>query len=535
MPIQRQRSAYIDFTPTPAQELILEAVKKGVSWQNISTLIDISHTAGALDLTIPWDRDGNAFLAAILNEREHSKYGTGIPDYFLNQVKAIDPEVCVRPNLKGRTPVDRHLDLLAAKQYQIKDAMSWWIENVPAAHLLNWQPQDRYGDTEKPSPDGAHLVNLVFLCEKDNYNNSPSELRQLFKLGISPALRDEDGDLIYDRIRSLSQWEAFIEAGGDPMQPVSGASSEPLWQRLIDANYDSFEQYLRDWAREHAGGEIKSKEIEEYWDNLEKKMLSYNPSNIAPILTAHPDFLTLRDDKGRNCAMYGITMHTSAWRTLEQKRFSSMIKEVDHDGLGLWHYALLDGGKCGEDTIKFLSKHVPCAVAKNGCGLIPNALLYQHSKLQYSFQRAAIGREAGALLGKNFLANHLGTDALWAISDEAAPAVFDMIIKSMESGAPKGKESLLEIINPHIDGITNPLLLGAAAALNMEVYKGDLGIAQKAIERGGILPIPDDLMTNLRSDPDHAGIFEVLDKTLDRDHLLDVVRPASGAMRARRM
>lgn len=531
-----RRKLYPDFLATPAQSLLLEAAEKEVSWHNISTLIDISKSAGVLDLTMNWDKKGNAFLGAIMNARSFCRsYDKIIPDDFLDQVKALDVQTALRKNQDDRTPLDLCLDNIKEKQYRLSGTLDWWIDNVPRQHFFEWKPRDRYGDIEPAYMDGRHLVDLVFQHERHE-DKQETALGQMFALGVSPDLR-VDGTLIYNRMDTIAQWKAFIEAGGDPHAPTKKGDDKPLWQDLVDTGSGAFEAHIRSWARDNAGNEIQEKEINEYWSLLHKKADGYVlAADVSSILTDHPDFLTLRDPEGRNCAMYGISMHASAWRVLDQKRFSGILREVDHEGLSLWHYALFKSSNCTKDTVKLLHKNkVPCNLDKNGCGLVASIFTHPRTTNQSDWTIFKMDTDAAKLLGEKFLSKDLGSDALWEITDEAAPIVFERILQSTQSSRDETSNALREMINIHIDHINHPLLLGAAALLNLMTYKGDLDIAKKAIDKGGLLPIPDDLMMQLRSDHRKSHVFEALDAYTQKKELDETVQPARGAVRNRRM
>ena len=491
----RRRQTDSSFEPTPVQAMILQAVEKEVDWDHISTLVEMASKAQAFDASVKWDSEGNAMVAAIGAARRGS-YNRHVPPALIEQILKLDPGNLERPNNAGYTAVDLYLDNAAERSSYALDNLGWWIKNAPKQAFLNWAPRSNYGEVEKSDPTGNHLVDMVLSHEMsdDRRNQTNTALPVLFELGISPNLRGRKGEVAFSGMHNAIQWEAFLAAGGNGSLIMGGEKDEEnddhkktLWNYLVDRRRGEMEQVVRQWAADHASGDISAKDIADYWKLLQdKSKYSVGPGDIIGYLRKHEDFLTLRDEQGRNCLTYGIQMHASSWKTLDQKRFAGMLKDVDNEGNSLWYYALLNGKRCTGETASFLKKNnVPCEVGDDGRGLIARLLLAPAPHFS-SWERIAVGQETGKKI-----AGAIKGEALWAAPDKDGPELFKKIFDyATSSNRSDNAEALLQMANAHVHEIQNIHLLGAVAVLNLKSRNGDIEIARECIDRGGVFPLP---------------------------------------------
>jgi hypothetical protein len=520
--MSRRRKTDSSFKPTPVQAMILHAVESDMDWKHVETLIDVAWSAKSFDASATWDVYGNSMAAAIASAKGGSGHLKHVPTTLLDRILALDPKNLERTNNDGSTAVDLYLDAAAERDSYAYTVLDWWIEHAPRKAFFEWTPRDSYGDIKPFDPAGNHLVKAVLGHEANDSNRHQKEtvLPLLFSLGISPNQRDSQGELAFSGMHNPIQWEAFVAAGGDGALVVGGkddnedgSHKKRLWNDLVDRRYGEMEKVVRDWAAKHASGDINAKNIADYWELLkDKSKFSVSPGDIIGYLRRHDDFLTLRDADGRNCLTYAIQMHASSWKTLEQKRFSGMLQDVDNNGNTLWYYALLNGKRCTTETVSFLKKNkVPCEVGEDGRGLIAKVLLDPAPGFS-SWERLASGPEVGKKIGAA-----LDSEALWAVPADKSAELFEKIFNyASNTNRSLTAEALLELGNAHAHALQDPYVLGAVAALNLKSYKGDKDLARECIDRGGLFALSEEDLEAFKSSISDVALLQSLEATMQR-------------------
>lgn len=363
---------------------IIEAAGKGVDWEHVHALVQTLGQEGMIDPAGAWDESGRTLLGALMRAR--SGYDGVVPETLVALVMSMDPQALTRQDPGENTAVDYFLD--AFKEDNKNHARwlnaRWWFTHAPKAQLLNWVPKNHYGETVDPEPNGFHLVNAVLDIEGEREYRATDHtlLTDLARLGVDMNVRNRTGYHPGNKIKHDIQWEAYLAHGGDPFAMVNNDAQEkppvPLWRYLVDRSYETASKAAQAWAKEHVGDTMKQKLYEDYWAKLaEKQKYGTSPTNIPALVRSHDDYLSLRDPEGRTVAMYIISMHGSAYKTLQQKQYQQMNKERDAHGYSLWHYALSNGKKVGQDALRFLleSQAPMDPNPKTGRGLFPTLLI----------------------------------------------------------------------------------------------------------------------------------------------------------------
>lgn len=457
----------------PLAEAIMEATEKGVDWTHIEALLSILSKVGQIDAAAKWDKQGRSLLGALMGAHR-SEYDSTVPRSILELALSMDPQALSRKDAGGNTPVDMFLDKLNSNgggNSRFMESVSWWLEHADKKQLLSWVPLDRYGDHMKVEPNGYHVVRAVMSAEHaQDREIDHSLLGQVSKLGFDLNANSKGRPAPGTWIKHKGQWDAFVAHGGDPYQQVKDGDDKtrPLWRYVVERGQGSAKDAAKQWALENAGEEMKAKAYNDYWANLKDKARysSVSPSDIAKHLTKHPDFLTLRDPKGRTPTMYGIQMHGSSFRTLEQKRFVEMNKERDNAGHSLWHYAFSKGKMMGGDMISFL--------IKSGAPMDPNpktgrgwlASIVMEFKEGYNHDKWI--RDAA---GMKKLVKHSTFEQWWAMAEGDRETVMAGVHELLDDD--KTRQAFNHVVCQFVDQIDDEELVDKALRYNISQYGGD--------------------------------------------------------------
>lgn len=502
--VSHTRSYDPDFEPTRVQAALLNAVEQKVGWDHFSTLLDLARNAPGFDPTVSWDDRGNTMLGAILrmSSRNSSYYGNPSQE-VLDQILELDPLAAKRKNIGGIPVVHMALDEMRPGERFIL-TLPWWIKHADRQDLLSWVSGDARRYDTKPDPKGSRLLEMALTAEADKLPTSA--LPDLFALGISPNVRfpgqggSPAGSLAASGISSIPQWEAYLAAGGDPTLVVREKDPDypdldtPLWSYLIDRKGEELSKHVAQWARDNVADQLKSKKEHQYWALLEQKANYTSGANEIPgLLISHPEFATLRDGNGRNCLMYGIQMHASAWRALAQKRFAKLLHEKDAVGHSLWHYGMKTEKRMNVDMARLLLDNgVSNPPDIRGRGLVPGFLLATHPPEHYSWKHLRFEKGAAEVIAKELPAHDI-----WAVSEEEAPKAAQALLHyvmpeqknvSLQKDA---RNVLLALATKGNGEGVHPYMLGAMILFSFAMEGGKhLEVAKQYAKIGARLDIP---------------------------------------------
>jgi hypothetical protein len=496
-----------NFTATPIQSLVLAAVDKNLDWVHVETLLEQLEKAGSLDASAVWDDRGNGLLGALLAMYRTQSEKTP-PQSVLSQCLRLDPSALTRQNLAGDTALDLFLDHYAQRESAAARQLPWIIEHADKEALLRWTPMDNHTMRHRFVSPGVGLLHILFHVEHYAYSASDNtQLDLVLGLGISPNQRDAKNIMEASGISSAAQWEVFLQSGGDPRLTFpddhhhhheTPAPKTTLWEYLVNYRSGELVEVVRQWASANAGDDIASKDIADYWAKLARSAdRSVSPTDISAQLRLHPDWLTLRDEQGRTPAMYGIRMHASAWRTLEQKRMAPMLQERDTQGRNLWHYALSRGSHVGSDTVRFLKNAGVSADPSpvTGRGLI--ASLYLDNDLKEGFRPTEILSRANEVT--KTLIKHTTASQWWTMPQaDVAPVVAALVEHGFQDKRYHPFDEINELLKAHAKDISDPHLLGLAVLFNLGGYQPDRELLRDCFARGAIFDLNEEKMAALR-------------------------------------
>ncbi len=330
--------------------MLLNLVKKGVDWDDIVLIL-----SAFPELLKPdsWNSDGDGLLGAVLRVcNSDSDYPS---PSFLNKVLSEDPGAISRKNKKGVSPTSAILSGFNNGNTGSLTTRLWWLENAPMEDLLGYRGE--YMDMN--TVPGASVLSLLF--RKDNYYDKElDEFKVLFKRGVSPNVKYENGNPVAVGINTAHHWQVFMEAGLDPEITYKNHDNNqtfPLWEYLLKHAASDLKEEIESWAFQNRSEEIKEKKISDYWKVLkEKSEYTVRSAEVSGFLQGHPDWMSLRDEQGRNPTMYALRMNASAWRALDKKSIAPLLHLRDNDGRSLWNYAIGHSGKLEGDAFSFLAR-----------------------------------------------------------------------------------------------------------------------------------------------------------------------------------
>lgn len=347
-------------TNTPASQafhMLVEMAVKSVDWSTIQAVYGWAMKQGELsaDMAAP---DGSRLLLAMVKGTHGRMAAPAPPPSLVEQILKHDSQAMVQLNSNGSCALDRVLAFFENNTgHQPPGELSWWLSNAPLAALEGYRHRNE-------SLSGFSVAALVIDAERggsDVDETVGSALGAWFGRGFDPNASYGPNEPFAQRLRTPAQWASFLAAGGNPdqMATVHGyhkGKTMPLWQVLLEQGPPALNHSLVQWAQVNRSQELSDYQASGYWQRLSKDSISghMSASEVIKRLSAHPDWITLRDPEGRTPAMFGISMHSLAWKALAQKRLRTQIHARDNAGRGLWHYAVLRLPRLANGTFDFL-------------------------------------------------------------------------------------------------------------------------------------------------------------------------------------
>ena len=489
----RYHTSSSSFTPSPVQDLVLEAAEEGVSWESIGTLLDHLARPNAAGERLPefapsavWDTQGNNLLGALI-KTHRSGYGNAhVPQPILDRLLKIDPGALLFRNKEGKPPSSLYLSQLADPNRAALATFPWWCKHTPFPLLAEWAPSGQRGEIKAVDSRGGNLADLILTVERHTYDSPSlehSQIEHVFALGVSPNLIHKNKRPLGDGITHPVQFESFIKAGGDgALMSSYDEKPMPLWERLLlGSGAAKLHETVRAWANEQQGDHIRAKDIADYWERL-RQAANHSPgaNEVAGKMRGHEEFLTLRDDEGRNVCMYGIQMHASSWKTLEQKRFAALLPETDQQGRSLWYYAVLNGPRCGTDTVRFLlTQKVGLKPDQDGRGLLAQVVLSPQKEDLSKYDLLRLTDDTSKKVAKSLTA-----EQMFGVSDKEAKTFSNALINHLDTSV-GFRTTVREFFKAHAAQLHQGPVLGAAALYLALKNDTDTGLALSCMQRGG--------------------------------------------------
>lgn len=188
-----------------------------------------------------------------------------------------------------------------------------------------------------PSPPGVAVYDLATLSCQDG---STSVLPHLFSGGLDPNLCYPGGKPLAANINKPVDLQAFMSAGGNLRSTMANENTQArselfLWEHL--RRDGDLRPIIDSWSKCNEPAAISDKLVAEYWSGLGGYVTS---QEIGPRAKSHPEWATLEDAQGRNCAMYLLKLHPSCHRFLAMKQCHGLLSKRDRQGHDLWFHAL---------------------------------------------------------------------------------------------------------------------------------------------------------------------------------------------------
>lgn len=461
---------------TAAQNLVEALVHKNVDWEHIDQVLALMPQV--LNPGLGWGSYKQPFLSMIAGAM-HSNARTSRdlpPEYVLERVLAADPQALTRRDSRGRSATAAVFR--AFEEHASTQTLGWWLTHAPMEELLAY----RKGWSGSEGGSGADLYSVVIVLDKDRDDEQPTVLPLLFVRGLDPQLSLKSGYPLAASFNTTAQWNAYLEAGGNPDLTVraGGEAPVPLWKHLIHHASGTHRAELEAWAAANRNDALAAKHLADYWAKLKKSAHGYvNSSEVGGLLMGHPQAPNLTTDEGANPAMFGITMNASAWRTLEQKRYAALLPARDNNGRSLWNYALGYPDKLDNDVFRFLSRHKVSAAPSQvtGRGLLADMVLSRPRDTGAIADLISVPKREAL---KGLMSTT--TAAQWfAIRAEEEPALVSGLLANTSSGM---DDFLMALLKAFPQAELSASLKGAFAVI---LCPAELEQARALMAEGGII------------------------------------------------
>lgn len=298
----------------------------------------------------------------------------GSPEMVVNLIEAFEldlPKALSTVDANNETAADIILDQLQSCPPHAPDMVAWFDLMAPS----DWMGWSGTRHTHQVLP-GVAVYELAMLSCKDA---SASVLPSLFSRGLDPGLCHKSGQPLAASLCKAVDLDAFIAAGGDLRSPMAQddnglPTKTRLWEHLRKQH--DLRPIIDAWSGLNEPDKIAAKLAHEYWGRL----TGYTTAQeIAGLAKSHPQWATIEDEKGRNCAMYLLRLHQSCHRFLSTKQCQDLLTKTDHQGRDIWFHALSINSESRapvKETLTLLATSAPTSPNPiNGRGLLADILL----------------------------------------------------------------------------------------------------------------------------------------------------------------
>lgn len=262
------------------------------------------------------------------------------------------------------------------------DALAVWCRNVPQSHCLAF---DKPGDQP--------CAGLFKALRKSGHYESLEN--ELIKKGFDQDGVDGAGFPVAVHLYMASQWNSWIEAGGNPfakVPAVEGRKEMEVWEFLAFARPGALLSSIQEWSE---GLSVKPPGFEErladltFWHGIDTLATrSGTRDDLVNGLKEIKGWEDRRDDLGRGVLQRVIGAHPAFLTTcIKTAKWRPQLQVVDNFGRGIWYYVvpMLMGHNHRTNAVsmkKELSSVVPFTLEnldnKNGSGLVTRLMIDIH-------------------------------------------------------------------------------------------------------------------------------------------------------------
>ena len=233
----------------------------------------------------------------------------------------------------------------------------------------------------------------------------------------------------FSSIQSKAAWDFFLSQSGDPKMTVKKRQNDqevdvPLWKALLESHSHhhrtamaELHEVVEAWSKVLASDDLMQKQLNDYWKGLER---GYNSADVQKAVRKHPQWPTLRNDKGQSPLFVALQRSIAAVEALgKMPKAIPALTAVDDQGWTLWHHLLArkDRNFHSPALYRLALEHVnPMPVA--GLGLVASLFQNPPSSPQFYLPESTAFGEVLAPAKSTLTA-----DVWWAGSEEQLETV----------------------------------------------------------------------------------------------------------------
>ena len=506
---------------TPFASSLLKLAKTNASWDLLLEIVQSFHALSPLDFKSPVGDQKLPLLAALLNENPKRELPPAVVlEWFSERTNIFEPFSMHSSETNLIELFTKQVDASSASSIE---SLTTLVNLAPFEYLQSWR-----GHLKNAFPPVVENL-LAWALNMENCSDTPSHLvPQLLKKGFQLTAPSVEHSSLLHLISTPTHIKCAIEAGGDLSQSIKTSDVQhemmPLW-RKIGQRSEQARQITHAWAKEHDVKYYQAMQVEQYW--LKLKPGFWSKGAMLENLKNHPEWETLKNDKGQNALMLLAPQHGHYLEDVfVLKKVKDQLSHRDEEGKTLWHYLLKNQDFKGNPTA-FMALKENCPTSPSsvtGRGLIAQMVLDPDSK--------------GFVCDLNFfkkLVKHTTFDDWWASSEKEQKSIqsyclFVADLFSVQNDKPA--KNLACLILTHLEHYTTPEMRGFATVIlglvGGEQYKDEmLGL----LEKGAVFSDGVELEEMKAAQKLPLEIVALLEKNA----LQSETRPTSPSLRMRRM